>query len=345
LFVVNPRNYMAWYHAADVHTTEAVAGQTWRGPEAEAPDRDEVAEHVIKVSIAGRKMPLPDPDRWPFPRMWITYVEPRSGYTPGMTIEQLAARFGPAHSYARQWAQGELIGQLFTRDFPLDNDGVACEPQPAVFTFLRVDFERLVDSDERGEIYRVVPGMVCDVSYLDGQWLSSYSLDPWTTQALFQYLAEFRRFVVERKPDASQRRAHGQAQSRAGDVRLPVPRPFYALHMRPNVVAEARAGVARRMGRTWKLDHRIDVRGHERVRVARGSLPMESKTRAKLQRAGYRIYDVEPPKPYDVARLVERKVAPKGANEWLAVKVSWISNHERGPETAPHVPALRILPA
>lgn len=339
VFVVHPTNYLVWYHAADVHTTETVAGQGWRGPDDDPPDRDEVAEHVIKVSMAGRKMPLPDPGHWPFPRMWITYVDPRSGLTPGVTIEQLAARFGPAHSYARDWVRGELIGQLFTADFSLDNDGQPCEPQPAVFTFLRVDFLR---GDEGAEYY--LPGMVCDVSYLDGTWFSSYSLDPWTTQALFQYLAEFRRFVVEKSPDASTRRAHGQAQSRAGDIRLPVPRPYYALHMRPNVVAEARAGVARRMGRTWRLTHRVDVRGHERVRVARGSLPMDRKVRDKLQRAGYRVYDVETPKPYDVARLVERKVAPKRANEWLAIKVSWITHYQKGPETAPLVPALRILP-
>jgi hypothetical protein len=340
VFVVHPSNYLAWYHEADVHTTEDIAGHGWTGPGDPEPSKDEIAEHVLRVSMAGRKLPIPDPARWPFPRMWITYVSPKEGHTPGITVEQLAARFGPVHSYSRDWTRGELIGQLFTADFPHDNDGTPTAPQPAVFTFLRVDFLRGV---EGAKYY--VPGMVCDVSYLDGAWLSSYSLDPWTTQALFAYLAEFRRFTTERNPKAPERRVHEQAQRKAGDVRLPIPRPFYALHLRPNVVAEARDGVRRRAGRTWKLDHRIDVRGHERVRVARGPLPMPAKTRAKLQRAGYRVYGVEPCKRYDERRLVERALPPKSASEWLAVKVSWVAHYEKGPEAAPHVPALRILPA
>ncbi len=62
----------------------------------------------------------------------------------------------------------------------------------------------------------------------------------------------------------------------------------------------------------------------------------------KLRERGYTIFLDTPPDLETWQRMAIRSVRPKRPDEWLAIKVSWVNNYQKGPEDAPYVPSIRV---
>ena len=90
-----------------------------------------------------------------------------------------------------------------------------------------------------------------------------------------------------------------------------------------------------------QLHYRHDVRGHERCLIRRGILPLDPEIRKKLLKRGYKVYEHTKPSDETNARLLKRGFVTKKSDEWLAIKVIWVDEHQRGPEDGPYIPALR----
>lgn len=344
LFVLSPEQYGAWHRAADVYTTEEIAGLDYRGTEErllEGIPEAEVALHVDKIVRAGVDVPFPDRARWPFPTMWFGYRDSH-GLPLGLTREQLALRIGAMPVDGYMFVSGRLVGHLVAADSsgPVMLElveGVAV-PQPDEQLWKQSPALAMMKGLTDG-LDRRKQGFFWDTAYSGNEWHSPYTLIPWITTALFAYLADFRQFVME-QTFPRQQRAPGQRRGEPlGD--RPIPPPYYLLKLRPHTIhEEARQHMTPR--RTWRLRHRADVMGHERVRIRRGRAPLDSKLRSTLLRRGYRVYDGRLVKPYDAPRLAERDIRLPAAGEWLAVKVSWVKDHQRGPADGRYVPALRV---
>ena len=85
------------------------------------------------------------------------------------------------------------------------------------------------------------------------------------------------------------------------------------------------------------------MRGHYRLRVVRGDLPISDKRRRELAEKGYRLL-AGPVVGDDAQRLLSRGIRLPRLGEWAAVKTTWVRAYVRGPEGAPHVPAMRVVP-
>ena len=90
-------------------------------------------------------------------------------------------------------------------------------------------------------------------------------------------------------------------------------------------------------------DYRWDVRGHERVRVRRGELPIEPADRANLLKRGYRVYTEGEMSVEDTERLCARGKRLRQDKEWVAVLTSWVDHYVKGPEDTPLIPAVRKM--
>lgn len=183
-------------------------------------------------------------------------------------------------------------------------------------------------------------------------WASGLNLAPWIIPGVIDLVNSFKKLVHEQPRSLSFRKRWEKYQKNA--IRLngrgllhPIPPPFYRVDLQQELVTERvneRAKAMSRAHRTWQLQHRCDVRGHERIRLARGKLPLPPEVQADLLERNYKVF-THNPVDADTARLmVERHERPKSHDEWLAIKVSWVKPHQRGPEGAPYVPALRVLP-
>jgi hypothetical protein len=90
------------------------------------------------------------------------------------------------------------------------------------------------------------------------------------------------------------------------------------------------------------LSYRHDRRGHERCYVRRGPLPLDGKRKAKLERAGYKIWTVGALDAETHQRLAERELPPKRTEEWLALLTRWIDHQVVGAPGLPYIPAVRV---
>jgi len=95
-----------------------------------------------------------------------------------------------------------------------------------------------------------------------------------------------------------------------------------------------------------EYQHQWQVTGHDRIRVKRGPLPLDEKTRAGLLKprgngARYQIYEEMHPSDELAKQLWRRGVKPKGDNEWMAVLVSRVQDYVKGPVDAPFIPSTR----
>jgi hypothetical protein len=173
-------------------------------------------------------------------------------------------------------------------------------------------------------------------------WTTPDLLFPWIVNSLLSFIHEHRTTVVETTPSYGMRKDFGRLAKKTDGLTL-IPRPYYVVPLKDTVIRDRAArkavyGVARRT----PLNYRHDRRGHERCRIQRGLLPMDAKTRAKLEKRGYKLFTVTDPDGETQRRLIERRQPRKRAYEWIAVKVTWIDQCVVGPEDAPYVPAVRV---
>lgn len=322
VFILSPSLFVTYHHEADVYTTEEIAGVEWQafsgndGLGSITVSRQEGLEHFDKVVAAGKRMPVPDPQRWPFPVMWISL-----GEGPALTEGQLMSRLQPwtyQQVQYREDAPPSIIGQLWA----------ITERGPVIWDVL--------------EFFSGDANVTCwTTAYSPGEgWKHPYDLNPWICNAIYKHLVDFKTFIVERNWKA--RNAARVPGSPASVVRPPIPKPYYVVKLQTKVIEQNFRSAMPRPSRHFEYQHRFPVRGHYRIRVRRGPLPLPERDRAVLNARKYTIYTINPMSAEHVQMLAERGIQPKRGNEWLAILVSWVKDHERGPDDGPFVPSVRV---
>jgi hypothetical protein len=123
-----------------------------------------------------------------------------------------------------------------------------------------------------------------------------------------------------------------------------IPRPYYTLRLKPQVIDESMQRSATLGRYMFHYTYRFDVRGHERLRIQRGEAPLDDKTRSKLVKRGYTVYD----SPAFMDEELLKKLAVRGfdrprSEEWFAVLSTWVDSHQKGPTEGLYVPAVRTV--
>jgi len=177
---------------------------------------------------------------------------------------------------------------------------------------------------------------------VSGKWPSPMDMMRWITPLLLDLINEYRTVVLEQKPGLGMRRDWKKSGKRQGKA-MPIPRPYYIVNLKQQVIDERMRKSVRGMSQTPKIyGHRWDVRGHECVKIQRGTLPIDPKLETKLLKAGYRIHTMPgsiPPDDYH--RMLERRHATLKQGEWIAILSWWREAFVKGPPDAPYIPAIR----
>jgi len=292
----------------------------------------EEAKPLFKTIVTEAPKAAPWPTMFPFSRMWIAYgtgvLFSREALD---TRQKLRRPDGEGLDARPEIVSGAVIAHLVT------DTGY-------VYEFARYD---LSDGTSDTSMERVRHP---DFDAERGHWHTMFDTTPWIIPTLIQMVNENRTFVLETTiPDFPRefKRTRKQLGIKGGHRRHHIPPPFYTVTMRSKIVREKKQDFIPGLGR--QRTYRSDVREHERVRVQRGKLPLDPKTRAKLEkprRGGnqYRIYTLEPLSPSDAHMLATREIPPKRSDEWLAILVTVIEEHvsPANPEL-PYVPGLRRL--
>jgi hypothetical protein len=169
---------------------------------------------------------------------------------------------------------------------------------------------------------------------------------PWMLLALVDLINDHNTFIIEKQRS---KKWNQEWRKNTGSWRhkKKVPEPYYCIKLKRSLVHEDTEKKLRAATPVIRQspDHRWDTRGHERVRVQRGKLPLEDKTRRRLEKRGYRIYTYNTMSAEDTTRLMKRpSIPPKKPDEWIAIRATWVDSYVNGPADAPYVPGLRLMP-
>jgi hypothetical protein len=313
IFAIQPEQYVEFYHAADVYTTEKIAGLKWLPPNTtEVMPAGDIPLHYDRISKAGERISLPPHERWPFPSMWIGFGELN------MSPLQISVR----------------TDRSFLDKLGAEGAGLA---------------GLLIFTDENGndcvsEVYYIncdQPMMMWRYCYKGGRWDLPYDLNPWIVNAIMGYIEDAGRTFIETMPSANARYNRKVMQKRQTVV-LPAPKPYYVINVHPKMIQERATKRMAEVSKKFEYTYRFDVSGHERVRYCRGSLPMDPDMKATLLAKGYHVYEGVSPDGRDLYLLMERGITVDH-DRWLAMKVSQVKPHMKGPEDKPYVPAIRKL--
>lgn len=170
---------------------------------------------------------------------------------------------------------------------------------------------------------------------------------PWILLSLIDMINDHNTFVVSTPQRSKSFNQSFRAVSKKYKHKKKIPEPYYLITLKRKLVRDTELDRLGRVAPTVRTppDHRWDTRGHERVKVQRGKLPLDEKTRRKLSRRGYRIYELGGLSAADYERLMKRPdIPPKRPEEWLAIKHKWVDSYVNGPKDAPYVPGIRRMP-
>jgi hypothetical protein len=175
----------------------------------------------------------------------------------------------------------------------------------------------------------------------DGAWDGAYR-GPWGLVTLDLLLAIDRCRRVSLQVD---RRAVARKLAREGKasplLSAFIPREFYTLATRPSFSTSATTG-GPSPGVKATPAYRHEVRGHERVLLRRGPMPLSDRDRRALLGRRYRVYEGDLD-GWASERLSARCVPSRPPGTWLAVLATRVKAHERGPAGAPLVRACRVV--
>lgn len=333
VFDIEPSTWGAIYHEADVYTHEVIAqGGPWTPARQDGTFGDPPAgfadwaawnEHYLNaLGNAGRDLPFPE--KLPFPATYIGFD-------------------GVALSQVQMGWRGLVDGETIAAEL----HGYAIRDSGEVFEYFRL-FRRSGEAavgalpirDPSGALVRFTMGGPAAAG-ARGPWYGTSALTPWVVTALVDLVNSYRTFAVQ-DTSVFYRTEYAARGKREHGMRRAVPPPFYTIRLRDELVRET--GTTQAWRKAAKLRHRFDVRGHERIRVARGTMPLDEKLRRKLEKRKYRIFTVEPLDQDTWRMLAERRLAPKRPDEWLAIRKCWVRSFEKGPEGAPFIPAVRRVP-
>jgi hypothetical protein len=328
IFSFAPATHQTLHHELDVWSTEQIAGVKWaKAGEALEGDLDGFSpkEYVEKIEGAAKLVPFPE--ALPFDRVFIGF-----GSGSPLSTLQFAQRLGLDTDRVRQDFEGgaaRLLGFIVDRVAGTISSFVAVDRVAGTIS-------SFVAATPRGGSSAIATTLI----YYDHHWVLGFSLDCWLVSALFDLIASFRTFVIEKPMGFDLRRRFNPRGKVSFD--RPIPRPYYAIRLRQKIIRDAWKNT-RPSRYTFHYKHRFDVRAHERVYIHRGPLPMAEKERKLLTAdARRRIYEHRQPSDEDAALLHVRGIAPKSAGEWLAVLSVPVKSQIRpaNPEL-PYVPAVR----
>jgi len=349
---VNSSVYAALYQGIDRWLTESLCGQKYTAPDVKYT-RDEVTGEVVPILVYDRNVSskeevdfmverimhegfhMPWPDKWPFEHTWLAY-----GYGIALNQTQLAMRLLPSKVQRHKYSSGVVIGTYVGRG--------QNEP-PLSFDIVRTattDPELLFRAGASGPLVGYTLGWHYDA----GRWMSPWAcLAPWVLHAISGIIQDHRTVVLESSPMGMGYRRRFKAAGKRFKWKL-TPRPYYRLQMKQRLEWE---GVRKQLGWSKRVEysHRWDVGAHERVRIRRGPLPLDTKTEKWLRKPRpvsgkcYRIYkDGRPLSDEDRHRLHMRGMASfNPEEEWMAILVSSVGEYIKGPADAPYIPAKRVL--
>jgi len=341
---VPPEMYVELYQGIDRWTTEVIVQQDFHAPkyrdvhgpdgltfqetyyEEEEPSEEEALHMITAISGEGRKVPWPD--QWPFESTWLSFG-------PGIWLApyQIEMRFMSQAARDQRWERGRLVGIMIQRD------GKCVE-------VLKLAKQKAGSwgENEWEEAWQLIP------QYQNGRWLEPYgALSPWVTTAISSIIQDHRTVVLEKeKTGMSYQR---ECQAKRKKMKWPfTPAPFYRIQLRQKLEIEARVRRLFPVSVEIERNHQWDVREHERVRVRRGPLPLDEKTKKDLLRRRpnsgkcYKLYIDRPLEDEDAHRLNLRGFPKfKPAEEWLALLVSPVGEHRKGPADKPYIPGKRVL--
>lgn len=346
VFDIAPSTFGALYHEADVFTENVLCGGSWEPPrtrndQTQTPPPGYASwadwtKHYCRTLVEkGRDLPYPD--KLPFDSVFFGY----GGV--GMSDVQKGWRgIGGPDAFSC-----ELLGHLLTAS------GLVCEFVRAtsqdgsseVMVYPLRDPRTTVggSADPKNWSFRMfAPGLPIEEfgDDDDGPWYAPYTLMPWVLTTLVHLVNSYRKFALQ---DTSlfYRTEYARRAKRVHGVNRAVPPPFYVLRLKDETVTES----ARQTVRRWSHpSHRFDVRGHERIKVARGPLPLDPRLRVKLEKRLYKIFTIETIDQETWALLGQRRLPAKRPDEWLAIRKCWVKDYQKGPDGAPYVPAVRTVP-
>jgi len=308
IFDVGPEAFAMIYHGSDVYTTEKIAKVDWSlDPQAVTDmSKEESMHHYHSIVQAGKKAPFPE--HLPFDFCLFTYGE-------GIRLTKLQAhaRLGlAADTIFEKASEIRLVSHLVCHDGLVWQMFTATlRHNQGIISFYRMSRNKFL-------------------------WDNPYNLDPWVIPALVT-LVNQNISVTEEKQKFSHRMMMQKASKKAG-FKKPIPAPYYPLVLNTelvnNAVSETHKSCKERRAQEW----RHDVRGHWRMRIKRGPLPIDEKTLKKLNKCGYEVLTAGQV-PYDIAlHLNRRNMNLRKEGEWIAWKLTWINDHVSPSNPDWHIP-------
>ncbi len=301
------------------------------------PDRKIIGGWQARKAAAGVNWKHPAA---PFSQMLIVWDRP-IGLAPHTAARSLRAVVADDKSELSEKVN-EVTGSVLRPNASLSTAGVwTCSlvdlDQGLCLDLIRIaGIESIANDDLLSLISRTRTG---------GVWNSSvpYSAPDWWN-IVFGMLSEYRSITTEDDLFGKVNR-----RRRGGKRWRNLPSRFYEVRFR-HTVKKARPSMPQEEDPVSRKPqaHRSDVRHHERVRVRRGTLPMDEKLQEKLRARKYRVYtDGMTLTDKDSERLMDRhgripKYRP--GEEWIAVLSYTVVEHIRGPEDAPYIPSVRTAP-
>lgn len=352
VFDVDMRTYASLYHTADVYVTEKLGKAKWipenLAAQIVAGESDQVRAATV---AAGRTLPMPEP--LPFPQVFFSFgkgvpMKPQQVFwhlvgneagekefmQTGISLGLLPGQLDPGANdfHDATWrlmgflvtATGMVVGFLEAAHHPSKRKGLVVQTYHFPVNSTNFSAERAASLPELRE------------------WSKVYSLVPWVITSLVAVVNAHRTFI-EQDMSLSYRMNYTQHAKRTFDLKKPIPPPYYQVHLKDQLVRDATRKSLRSSYR-WHLAHRFDVRGHERIKVSRGTLPLDPKIQHKLEKRKYVIFTLEEPDVEAYRLLMQRGFPHKRPDEWLAIKRCWVNPFLKGPVDAPYIPSVRTVP-
>lgn len=276
----------------------------------------------------------PSINNWPFPDMWISFAEGIN-----LTDEQSRIKLSPIISEKQRVKNVKITGQVWsaTEEGPLIIEAVEAGIIPIV---KMGEGEPDIHLENEPEF---VIFWVTVYSPQDG-WGNPLDLNPWICNAIHYHLSDFQKIVVERNWKPHQARQLTQNTQDSTTIRPEPPPPYYIIQLQTKVIERDfnQAIKSASSRKKVELQYRFPVRGHYRVKIRRGLLPLPERDIEILAKRRYTIYTTNPLSEEHDQMLVDRGIADKRENEWMAILVSWVNHYEKGPKDKPLIPSIRL---
>lgn len=318
LFIVDPDRWRrAWLTSAEyVMSLAGISDEDRKTFSTGGPIPDHVNEAYFSVfEDYGWKWPFPEP--LPFDSCFFAYGL-RLKLEPG---PELNTRMREEYLDDMGWPDAYLIGHL-----------LAWEGEtPYAFSFIE-----LRDPSGKTSTTAIAIGR----TYFEGEWDLPRSFDPWILSILVRSINDHKQIVDPFKATLGHRLDRKKASKTAKGY-LPLPSPFYVVNLTDELIGPPELKMRRSPVGGVEWSHRWDVRGHECVRIERGTQPLAPKDASRMVRRGYRIYQGTLLSEEDASRLSKRGIKVPARDEWIAILSYWRESCIKGPKDKPYIPAAR----